>query len=262
MIDRTSPRVTVVTPVYNGARFVKRTLESVRAQTYPNIEHIIIDGGSTDDTMKIVALFQDRIDYSISEPDRGMYDAINKGFAKATGSIYCYLNSDDTYEPDAIEIAVNAITDNNADLCIANCIFIDQDDLELFRYKGVPLTFQQARKLCRIPFNQPTAFWTKRLHELVGGFDANMRYVADTKFFYEALRVSDRAPAYLDHYVARFRQHEDGFSTTAALAMEQEHLKVLAQIGAVPGIGRLAQEARVKWINRGNLLRGLSRRWK
>jgi glycosyltransferase involved in cell wall biosynthesis len=262
MIDSPSPRVTVVTPVFNGARFITRTLESIRSQTYPNIEHIVIDGGSTDDSMTIVERFADKIAYAVSEPDRGMYDAINKGFAKATGSIYCYLNSDDVYAPNAIEMAVSAMQREQADLCMGNCIFIDENDHELSRYKGVPLNFEQARELCRIPFTQQTAFWTRQLHEAVGGFDANMRYVADTKFFYEALRLSGRAPAYVDLYVASFRQHNDGFSTKAALAMEQEHRQVLAHIGAVPGPRRLAQELRMKWINRHNLLRGLARRWR
>lgn len=262
MTDGSNPRVTVVTPVYNGARFIARTLESIRAQTYPNIEHIIIDGGSSDDTMKVVERFRDRIAYSVSEPDRGMYDAINKGFAKATGSIYCYLNSDDTYEPDAIEISVSTMIRNNADLCIGNCIFIDQEDHELFRYKGVPLSFKQAQELCRIPFTQQSAFWTRQLYETVGGFDANLRYVADTKFFYEALRVSGCAPAYVDRYIARFRQHAEGFSTKAAAAMEKEHLEVLAHIQAEPSVFRLAQELRIKWINRGNLFRGLVGRWR
>lgn len=257
-----TPRVSVVTPVFNGARYIARTLESIRVQTYPHVEHIIVDGGSADGTMDIVEQFRDGIAHVVSEPDRGMYDAINKGFAHATGSIYCYLNSDDIYEPDAIELAINAMVNKRADLCIGNCIFIDQDDNELRRYKGVPMDFDQARELCRIPFAQQTAFWTRALYEAVGGFDLSLRYVADTKFFYEALRLSGRAPAYVDRYIARFRQHDEGFSTKEALAMKQEHLLVLTQMQAVPGATRLAQELRVKWINRINLLRSLSRRWR
>lgn len=254
-------RVSVVTPIFNGARFLTRTLESIRAQTYPHVEHIVIDGGSSDGTMLIVEQFKDGIAHIVSEPDRGMYDAINKGFARATGSIFCYLNSDDIYEPDAIELVVKAMVMHNADLCIGNCIFIDQDDKEIRRYKGVPMDFDRARELCRIPFTQPTTFWTRSLHEAVGGFDLSLRYVADTKFFYEALRLSGRVPTHVDRYIARFRQHDEGFSTKAALAMEDEHRLVLSQIQAVPGAMRLAQELRVKWINRMNLLRSLSKRW-
>jgi len=260
MSESSQQKVTIVTPVFNGARFIERTLQSVRRQTYSNIEHIVVDGASTDSTMRIIERHRDGLAAIISEPDRGMYDAINKGFAKSTGAIFCYLNSDDLFEPDAVELAVNAITQANADMCIGNCIFIDEDDHELFRYIGVPLDYSHTLQLCRMPFAQQTAFWTRDIHDQVQGFDASMRYVADTKFFFNALRLSGRPPVHVNRYVARFRLHAGGFSTKAAKAMEKEHQQVLTDIGVSPGMMRLIQEMRVKWINRGNLWRRMYRR--
>lgn len=260
MSDTVKPKVSIVTPVYNGGRFIARTLQSVRNQTYENIEHIVVDGASTDDTMTIVGHYRNRLAVVISEPDKGMYDALNKGFSRATGAIFCYLNSDDVFEPDAVALAVDAMTRANADLCVGNCIYIDEYDRELFRYIGVPLDYSSARELCRIPFAQQTAFWSRHLHEEVGGFDDRMRYVADTKFFFNALRLSGRPPEHVNQYVARFRQHAGGFSTKAAKDMEIEHQQVLSEIGLRPGMMRYIQEIRVKWINRVNICRRTYRR--
>lgn len=260
MINLNIPKVSVVTPVFNGSRFIERTLQSVLNQSYPNIEHIVVDGGSTDATLTIVERYKESLALVISEQDRGMYDAINKGFARASGEIFCYLNSDDLFEPDAVALAVDIITKSNADMCVGDCIFIDDNDHELFRYFGVALDYFSVLQLCRMPFSQQTVFWTRRLHEMTKGFDANLRYVGDTKFFFEALRLSGRPPAKVDYFVSRFRQHAGAFSTKQAKAMEEEHMQVLADMGVQPGLMKLLQEIRIKWINRRNIWRRLYRR--
>jgi glycosyltransferase involved in cell wall biosynthesis len=261
MTQSSNPKVTVVTPVYNGSRFIERTLQSVHQQTYSNIEHIVVDGASTDTTMEVVDRYSDRLALVISEPDKGMYDALNKGFSRATGSIFCYLNSDDLYEPEAIAYAVDAMSRSGVEMCIGDCIFIDEHDHELFRYIGVPMNYLQTLELCRIPFSQQSAFWTRRIHIEVGGFDAGLRYVADTKFFYAALRLLGQAPVHTGHYSARFRQHPDAFSTRAAEAMRMEHQTILADIGAAPSIITMMREVEVKWKNRMNLWDRVCRRW-
>src|SRR5574342_808175 len=99
-----NPLVSVITVVYNGARHLEQTLLSVINQGYGNIEYIVVDGGSVDGTLDIIGKYEDRIDYWVSEPDDGTYDAMNKGIELAHGELIGLLNSDDYYEPDAIGI--------------------------------------------------------------------------------------------------------------------------------------------------------------
>jgi glycosyltransferase involved in cell wall biosynthesis len=254
-----SPLVSVVTPVYNGEKYIRRTIESVLAQERAAIEYIVVDGASTDGTMKIVQEYSDRITTIVSEPDSGMYNAINKGFALASGTIFSYLNSDDTYLPGTIAKVVRCFADQALDLCFGNCIYVDATDRELFRYDGIDLPFNWIARLGRIPFAQQTAFWSKTLFDKVGGFDENYRYVADTKFLFQCLRLAQNNKIHVHEYLASFRQHVDAFSTRSAAEMAREHHRVLGELGMRPGLSRWVVEALVKWKNRKNIVNRLAR---
>ena len=108
---RQFPLVSVITPSFNQGRFIEETIESVLSQDYPNVEYLIIDGGSTDNTLETLRRYEDKLSW-ICEPDKGQADAINKGFRKAQGDILCWLNSDDTYEAGAISKAVESLLEN------------------------------------------------------------------------------------------------------------------------------------------------------
>lgn len=107
------PKISVVTVCYNSVGTIEETMLSVLNQTYPDVEYIIIDGGSTDGTVDIIKKYADRLSYWVSEPDNGMYDAIKKGFSKVTGDICCYINSDDFYYKEAFEIIANFFLSHN-----------------------------------------------------------------------------------------------------------------------------------------------------
>src|SRR6185369_86427 len=106
------PRISIVTPSYNQGKYLEKTILSVLDQGYPNLEYIIIDGGSTDESVEIIKKYQDRLAYWVREPDRGQSHAINKGFERATGEIYGWLNSDDWYHPGALQAVVEAFAAN------------------------------------------------------------------------------------------------------------------------------------------------------
>jgi len=143
----------------------------------------------------------------------------------------------------------------NAGLCVANCIYIDENGNELYRYKGIPFDYKRCARLCRIPFAQQTAFWTKELYDQVNGFDINLSYVADTSFFYDLLKVYGRKPEYIDRYIARFRLHDGGFTRKASNEMKKEHLRVLSDLNISFGFLRYLNEFSVKWENRWNILK-------
>lgn len=123
------PKISVVTPSYNQGKYIRETIDSVLSQSYPNLEYIIIDGGSTDDTVSIIDEYKDQIDYFISEPDRGQSHAINKGFEQATGDILCWLNSDDQYAPDALLSVALAFMKSSADMVAGICEVYEDGEL-------------------------------------------------------------------------------------------------------------------------------------
>ena len=247
------PTISIVTPVFNGARFLQATIESVLAQDYPRVEYIVQDGGSTDATLEILSRYGARVSVA-SEPDTGMYDAVNKGFARAKGSILTYLNSDDVLLPGALAAAARAAA-TGAQLIFGNCQLIDGEGNEIYRLRTTSLAFDQAVALGRLPFLQPGTFWSRSLHERVGGFDTKFRYAADTAFLYRALRAASGRHARVPDYLAAFRVHDAAISSRLRDAHGQEHHAVLAELGARGSwLARYALEGYVKARNIDHLL--------
>ena len=162
--------VSIITVCYNSEKTIRKTLESVLAQTYPNIEYLIVDGKSTDKTMEIVEEFADKfaqkgyIYRTVSEKDKGIYDAMNKGVRMATGELVGIINSDDWYEPIAVETAVNTYKEEPYDLFYADINLIRGDGSIIVKHSRLD-KYPSSRH-----WNHPTTFITKKTYEEQGGY--------------------------------------------------------------------------------------------
>ncbi len=174
------PLVSIVTPSLNQGAYVEETILSVKNQTYPRVEHIIIDGGSTDNTLDVIKKYDGAYNMRwISEPDEGQSDAINKGWRMATGEILAYLNSDDTYMPRAVETAVRWLTDHpDVDMLYGDCSIIGKSGEVTGQYPAAD--FNLAELLCgRNMIPQPAVFLRKEVLDGVGYLDTNLHRTMD-----------------------------------------------------------------------------------
>ena len=194
------PKVSIITVVYNGAAHLEQTIQSVLKQSYDNMEYIIIDGGSTDGTLDLVKQYADDIAYWVSEPDGGIYDAMNKGIAKATGEIVGLINADDWYEEDAIEKVLQAFEKTEADV-LHGGMFIVKEKGEGF-VKSVTEDLGILSK--GMLLNHPTVFAKRSLYEQHGGFDTSYRIVADWEMMMRWKSQGVKFTA-LDETLANFR---------------------------------------------------------
>jgi glycosyltransferase involved in cell wall biosynthesis len=175
------PLVSIVTPSYNQGRFIRRTIESVLAQKYPNIEYLVVDADSTDETLDILRSFGDRLRW-ISEPDSGQAEAINKGLRAVRGQIVGYLNSDDILLPDAIEQVVQHFLDHpECDLVYGDAQYIDDSDRFMGMYRTADYSFDRLMDDCCIC--QPAAYWRSFVGEVVGAFDEGLQYAMDYDYW-------------------------------------------------------------------------------
>lgn len=187
------PLVSIVTPSFNQGRFLKRTIDSVLSQSYPRVQYLVMDGGSTDQSVQILQSHGRRLQW-VSEKDKGQTDAINKGFARSTGSIRAYLNSDDVLEVGAIEKAVgHFLRYPQCDLLYGRANYIDEADRPIGPYRTADYSFDRLMNECIIC--QPATFWQKRIADLVGTFDDSLHYAMDYDYW---LRI-DRAGGVIHH---------------------------------------------------------------
>lgn len=180
-IEDINPLVSIITPSYNQGEFIRKTIESVLNQSYPNVEYILVDGGSTDDTIAVLEDYGDRFKW-VSETDRGQSHAINKGFAWSNGEIRGYLNSDDVLEKDAIEKVVTFFSDNpNCDMVYGRAYYIDEHDNITGMYKTDDYSFTRLMQDCNIC--QPAAFWRTSAADIIGEFDENLVMAMDYDYW-------------------------------------------------------------------------------
>lgn len=200
------PRVSIVTPSYNQAAFLVDTIHSVLDQDYPNLEYIIIDGGSTDGSVEIIRRFESRLAYWVSEKDAGQQDAINKGWRHATGEIVAFLNSDDVYEPGAIRAAAEYLAAHpETGMVYGHCYQLTEDGQRVGVLRAPP--FDLKTLLLQNIIMQPTVFIRRSVLEDVGLLDPAMHRTMDYDLWLR-IALRHRIDA-LPLPLAAFRAHAD-----------------------------------------------------
>lgn len=199
-------KVSIITATYNSASTVLDTLQSLNQQTYADIEYIVVDGGSKDDTVSVIKQHCSRVSKIVSEPDQGIYDALNKGIELATGDIVGFLHSDDLFAyPDAVKDLVEMLQSSNAQAVYADLEYVAKNDTNKVIRKWISGNYQ-SNKLCRgwMP-PHPTFFMKRELYQRLGRFDLSLNIAADYDSLLRYLWSNQVQAVYLPKVVTKMR---------------------------------------------------------
>ncbi|WP_019615912.1 glycosyltransferase family 2 protein [Psychromonas ossibalaenae] len=174
------PLITIITVVYNGDKYLEKTIQSVLMQSYDNIEYIIVDGGSTDGTLDIIKRYSDAVDYCVSENDNGIYHAMNTALTLAVGKYIGILNADDWYELNAVQLSVNHLKNNDALYSYGNIRFIKEG--ATFEKKPIEKKLLREKVLQEMAIPHISLFIGKEVYKSLGLFDTSFRIAGDHEF--------------------------------------------------------------------------------
>ena len=203
-----TPLVSIVTPSFNHVNFIEATMKSVLMQDYPNIEYMVVDGGSNDGTVDVIQKYADKLAWWVSEKDKGQTDAINKGFNRAKGEFLAWINSDDTYEPGAVSAAVAYLQEHpEVGMVYGDCNFINENGNVIGKFNSAQTDYQLLRQgYVHIP--QQTMFFRRELWEQVGPLDPSFYFAMDYDLW---TRIAARSKIqYVPQTWANFRLHTSG----------------------------------------------------
>jgi len=199
-------KISIITSVYNNEKTIEDAIKSVLSQTYPNIEYIVVDGASKDNTVSVIKKYQDKISTFVSERDKGIYDGLNKGVSLATGDVIAFLHSDDIYaDENIISEVVEHFKRTNTDSIYGDLVYVDKEDTsKIFRYwKSGEYSF---KKLCNgwMP-PHPTFFVKKEFYDKYGKFDLDFGIAADYDFMLRMLGKYKITTSYLPKVLYKMR---------------------------------------------------------
>jgi glycosyltransferase involved in cell wall biosynthesis len=226
------PRITVVTPSYNQAAFLEETIRSVLLQGYPNLEYIVMDGGSADTSADILARYGKHLAHWTSARDGGASDAIAKGFERATGSLLAWLNSDDLYLPGTLHHLLEGLRNAAADVVYGDTYWIDKDSSILVERRQTPIS-RVAYLYGGSDLQQPSMMWTSDVYRRAGGMDSAFRCAFDMDLF--ARFASKKAKfAHVRRFVACARLQDTQKSVVLAEACREETDLIRKRYNQVP----------------------------
>jgi len=220
------PRITIVTPVRNGAKYIEDTIRSILSQGYPNLEYFIVDGGSTDGTVDIIRKYEAQIAGWISEPDKGVYDALNKGFARATGEVMGWLNASDMLHPNGLFVVGGVFAALKEVQWITGRPTKFSAEGELIETMDLP-RWSRYRFLAGANryIQQESTFWRKSLWERAGGrVDASLRAEGDFELWVRFFRHAKLYP--VDALIGGYRLHPDALGNSDLESYERACNKI------------------------------------
>lgn len=258
-----TPRLTIITPSFNQAEFLERTIDSVLSQGHPNLEYFVIDGGSNDGSIDIIRRYERYLTWWTSEPDRGQVDAINKGLLRSTGEWVGWQNSDDIYLPGALAEAAQHMAVCGAEGVIAgSLVLIDGNDQPIRELRYVTPTFRSLKAEGMVIANQST-WWRRSLHGTVGLLDERYDCSFDYDWFLRLLKQS--TALYIDKPLGALRLHGQTKTSNLASRFTQQNSQILSGWGAPSPLERKIFQIRrtlfmIKYGHIGYVLRGIYNR--
>lgn len=225
------PLLSVITVVFNGEQFIEETIKSVLFQDYDNVEYIIIDGKSTDQTVSLIKKYESCIDYWVSEPDQGLYDAMNKGIYLSQGDIIGIINSDDFYEPNAFQKVVSIYQRwryrVDEMIVITGSLYkVDESNDIKFIIKR-DKTYLNKRIDWGMPLNHPSTFITRKLYRKVGAFSATFKICGDYDLIYRIFHFQSKVEFFfIDDVLATMRLNGISDKLTTVITRSWEHYLV------------------------------------
>jgi glycosyltransferase involved in cell wall biosynthesis len=222
------PRITIVTPSFNQARYLEQTIRSVLDQGYPNLEYIICDGGSTDESVDVIRKYADRLSWWCSEKDRGQSHAINKGFERATGDLYAYINSDDYFMPGAFD-RVAAEYQAGGKFIVGWSQYLEPNgDFRPYAWKTHA---DPGDWLATNPIPQQSSFWAANLWKQIGPFREDLHYSFDYEYWLRLRFKADVRPWTVNQCLAVFRLHPASKTMSGATPFDPEDERLRREYG-------------------------------
>jgi glycosyltransferase involved in cell wall biosynthesis len=199
-------KVSLITVCYNSADTIEDTIRSVVSQNYPNLEYIIVDGGSKDATLEVINRYKEHITKLVSESDKGIYDAINKGIKLATGDIVGILNSDDSYTDESvIKDVINTFASTGCDCCYADLQYVDRENQTIIKRNWVSGQYKQGMFYKGWMPPHPTFFIKKQYYDLYGDFNLTLKSAADYELMLRMLHFHKLKVSYIPRVLVKMR---------------------------------------------------------